>query len=105
MWFLKGRGWVFNRQRDNYEDGLFHYPVVQGKERIHSTQKPLGLSEELIKIHSNKDDLVYIPFAGSGTEIIACINNKRNWIATELNSIYIENLITPRINNLNLNKR
>lgn len=101
MWFLKGRGWVFNRQRDNYEDGLFNYPVVKGKERVHSTQKPLGLSEDLVKIHSNKDDLVYIPFAGSGTEIVACINNGRKWIATEINNEYINNLIIPRINRLN----
>jgi DNA modification methylase len=97
MWFLKGRGWVFNRQRDNYEDGLFHYSVVKGKERIHSTQKPLELSEKLIKIHSNENDLIYIPFVGSGTEIIGCIKNNRNFIGTEIETTYY-NLAINRIN-------
>ena len=34
-------------------------------------------------------DLVYIPFAGSGSEIVSCINNNRNYIATEINNDYI----------------
>jgi DNA modification methylase len=47
--------------------------------------------------------LIYIPFAGSGSEIISCINNNRNWIATETNIIYINEVIIPRIENLNNN--
>ena len=47
-----------------------------------------------------KADLVYIPFAGSGSEIMSCIINNRNWIATELNREYIDEIILPRINNL-----
>ena len=44
--------------------------------------------------------MVYIPFAGSGSEIISCINNNRNYIATELNNDYIEEIIKPRIDKL-----
>lgn len=68
------------------------------EKRFHPTQKPLVLSERLIKASSNENDIVYIPFAGSGSEIVACINNNRRWIATEINSQYINEIIIPRIN-------
>lgn len=64
----------------------------------HPTQKPLELCERVIKACSNEGDLIYIPFAGSGSEIVACQNLNRNWIATEINKEYIDNIITKRIN-------
>ena len=50
----------------------------------------------VIQSSSNENDVVYIPFAGSGSEIVSCINNKRNWIATEINKEYIDDIINPR---------
>ena len=73
------------------------------EQRIHPTQKPLNLSERLIKASSNENDIVYIPFAGSGSEILACINNDRKWIATELDENYV-NLINERIKESEMNK-
>lgn len=67
----------------------------------HPTQKPLSICDRIIKVHSNPNDLVYIPFAGSGSEIESCIRNNRNYIATELNNSYIEDIIIPRIKNIN----
>lgn len=69
------------------------------KNRQHSSQKPVQLADRLIKLFSDEENLVYIPFAGSGSEIIGCINNNRNWIATEINKEYIDNIITARITN------
>lgn len=63
----------------------------------HPTQKPLSICERIIDVHSNKGDIVYIPFAGSGSEIEMCMMKERNWIATELNNEYIEEIIKPRI--------
>lgn len=63
----------------------------------HPTQKPLSICDRIVKVHSNENDLVYIPFAGSGSEIESCIRNNRNWIATELNEEYISDIIYPRI--------
>lgn len=68
------------------------------KERFnHPSQKPLSICERIIKASSNNNDLIYIPFVGSGSEIIACIRNNRNYIATEINNEYIINIIIPRI--------
>lgn len=67
-------------------------------ERVkHPTQKPLKACDRIIKTSSNIDDLVYIPFAGSGSEIVSCINNNRNYLATETNKEYIDEIILKRI--------
>ena len=62
----------------------------------HPSQKPLSVCDRIIKASSNKNDIVFIPFAGSGSEIVSCINNERQWIATETNEKYC-NLIEDRI--------
>lgn len=61
------------------------------------TVKAQKLCNRIILASSNENDLVYIPFAGSGSEIESCIKNKRNWIATEINNQYINEIIEPRI--------
>lgn len=77
---------------------VWNIPKLSGnrKQTKHPTEKPTELSNRMIK--SLKDiNLIYIPFAGSGSEIISCINNNRNYIATEINNTYIEDIIIPRI--------
>ena len=63
----------------------------------HKTQKPYDITERLVKASSNEGDLVYIPFAGLGSEIVACENLNRKWIATETNKQYIDDIIMKRI--------
>jgi DNA modification methylase len=67
------------------------------KGRKHPSEKPVQLADRYINIFSNENDLVYIPFAGSGSEIESCINNQRNYIASELNVNYYNEIIVPRI--------
>ena len=69
------------------------------KNRKHPSEKPVGLAGRCLQIFSNEGDLVYLPFAGSGSEIEACILNNRKWIATETDKTYIDEIIIPRINN------
>lgn len=57
------------------------------------TVKNLELCDRIINSSSNMNDLVLIPFAGSGSEIISCINNNRNFIASELNQTYVDEII------------
>lgn len=61
-------------------------------------QKPIEMCDRIIKLGSNEDSLIYIPFAGSGSEIVSSIKNNRKWIASEINKQYIEEVINPRIN-------
>lgn len=62
-----------------------------------SAEKPIKISERIILSSSDENDIVYIPFAGSGSEIESCIKNNRNWIASEINKEYIIDIIEPRI--------
>lgn len=69
------------------------------KDRKHPSEKPVQLADRCVKVFSRENDLVYIPFAGSGNDIIACINNNRKWIATEIECEYVNNIIYPKLNN------
>lgn len=66
----------------------------------HKTQKPKDITDRIINASSNEGDLIYVPFAGSGSEIESCIRNNRNYIATETNNDYIEDIIKPRLSKL-----
>lgn len=58
--------------------------------RKFETVKNILLCDRIINASSNERDFIYIPFAGSGSEIISCIINKRNWVATEIDKEYFE---------------
>lgn len=93
----KGKKWTFNRQRLTYENGLFKYPIVSPKERIHPTQKPVQLMEDLVRIHSNESDVILDPFLGSGSTGVAAVNLNRDFIGYELDQDYFDTA-TKRIN-------
>jgi site-specific DNA-methyltransferase (adenine-specific) len=86
---VKGGKPTFNSKYDN---GIYHFPL-QGKNRFHPTQKSLGLFEELIKKHSNENDVVLDTFMGSGTTAVACKNTKRQYKGCEVSKIYYDKII------------
>lgn len=93
--------WIKAPFNSNYDKGVYEYPIA-GKKRIHPTEKPYNLMKEIILKHTNENDLVYIPFAGSGVDIEVCIRNNREWLATEIDSNYctkIEKRISRYIKN------
>ena len=49
------------------------------------TQKPLGIINRIIKVHSNPEDLILDYFAGSGTTGMAALNFGRNAILIDSN--------------------
>jgi site-specific DNA-methyltransferase (adenine-specific) len=62
------------------------------KERVnHPTQKPLELCKKLLMASKqNTEDIVVIPFAGSGSECVACKQLNLPFIAFEINKEYVE---------------
>ena len=88
VWFVKkGAKWTFNRQDSKYQRPKFVASIESG---LHPTQKNLSLMENLVKIHSNEDDIVIDPFMGSGTTGLACKNLTRNFIGIEKELQYFE---------------
>jgi len=60
------------------------------KENDHPTQKPIDLIRYLIKTYSNKGDLVFDGYSGSGTTAHACILENRNFIGSEMDKTYFD---------------
>jgi DNA modification methylase len=63
----------------------------------HPTQKPQNICQRIVKASSNENDNVLIPFGGSGSEIVACQELKRNCIVFETERQYVE-IINQRLN-------
>jgi site-specific DNA-methyltransferase (adenine-specific) len=101
LWAVKGKGWTFNRQRDTYENAIFETPIVNHKKRIHPTQKPIEVISELVKIHSNENDIILDCFMGSATTAVAAELHNRKWIGFELETEYIE-LANKRLDSIDL---
>ena len=58
-----------------------------GKEKTgYATQKPLGILERIVRVHSNPGDTVLDFFAGSGTTGLAAARNNRNSILIDQSS-------------------
>tara|TARA_R110000737_G_scaffold347041_2_gene377703 strand:- start:2767 stop:3408 length:642 start_codon:yes stop_codon:yes gene_type:complete len=62
--------------------------------KLHPTQKPVELISYLINKSSNKNNIIYDPFMGSGTLAEASYNNKRNYIGSEIDEAYYEVSLT-----------
>lgn len=90
VWLVKPKSkWTFNRLSDTYDRCKYVYPVTPKNEKVgHSTQKPLALMEEIIKRHTNENDLVLDGFMGSFTTGVACQNTNRKFIGIELDENY-----------------
>ena len=97
----KGAKWIFNKDKNkSYMRSLFETSTVSGNERTnHPTQKSLQLMQDIIKIHTNKDDVVIDPFMGSGTTGVACLNLNIKFIGIELDKTYF-NLSVERLNKI-----
>jgi len=119
LWFTKSDKFIYNEIREPYKSqariknkivkngkewkpnpkgrlggDVWKIPTLAGKrfsneKTEHPTQKPLALCDKIVKHFSNENGLVFIPFAGSGSECVSCKNNNRNFLATEINPDYV----------------
>ncbi len=60
------------------------------------TQKPLALLERIIKASSNEGDVVFDPFCGCATTLVAADHLHRQWIGIDMSSKAVE-LVIDRI--------
>ena len=64
-----------------------------------ATQKPLSLMERIIKASSRPGDIVFDPFCGSGTTLVAAENTGRKWVGAD-DDANAANVISDRISAL-----
>lgn len=67
--------------------------AVEGKSRVHPTQKPVGLIAEILKDFTNEDDIILDCFGGSGSTLIACEQLDRTCYMMELDPKYVQVII------------
>lgn len=73
---------------------------TNGKERQgYPTQKPLGVLNRIIKVHTSPGDIVMDFFAGTGTTAVSAANLNRKYVAIDQNPDAIE-IIKKRINEI-----
>lgn len=72
-----------------------------GKEKTgYPTQKPLGIIERIVKVHSNEGDLLLDFFAGSGTLGEAALKHNRSCVLVDDNPTAID-VMTVRLSKYN----
>ena len=76
---------VFN---EHCKKALWKYP--SGRSKIHPTQKPVALMEQLILVSSNEGETVLDFTAGSFTTGVACRNLNRKFIGIEMDDKYFD---------------
>jgi len=83
----------YERKADDgmrYPDSILCFSSVNVEEIKHPTAKSLDLFRYLIRTYSNENDLVFDGYMGSGTTAIACIEENRRFLGSELNKEYYD---------------
>jgi len=75
--------------RKNYGD-VIRLPNYETSNYDHDTIKPEKLTLDLIETTTKENDLVLIPFGGSGTECVCSMRLKRQWVAFENKKKYFD---------------
>ena len=69
---------------------VIRLPNYETSKYDHDTVKPEKLTRALINTCSRKNDLVIVPFAGSGTECAMSVKEGRRFIGFEIESKYVK---------------
>ncbi len=78
--------------------GIWSISSVRAND-THEAQFPLELADRVIKLYTDRGDIVLDPFIGSGTTAIAAIENHRKFIGIEKEEKYV-NLAKNKIKNI-----
>lgn len=82
---------------------MLEFGFDKKEKRLHEAQKPLALIEYLIKLTTQKGQLVLDPFMGSGTTAVAAIKLGRNYIGFEASPEFHSKSL-ERLSKIDLNK-
>ena len=89
-WYLVRDGKNGHYCGDRKQTTVWKIDKPQKSETGHSTQKPVECMQKPIENNSSPGQVVYEPFSGSGTTIIAAEKTGRACYAIELNPAYVD---------------
>lgn len=104
LWARKGKKNIFNYRQMKIMNGgkqmrsIWPKGKTNGGKKIHPTQKPEWLLERIILATSNKKNVVFDPFLGSGTTAVVAKKFGRYYMGTEIDKNYFQ-LAKERIKN------
>jgi len=78
--------------REFFRSNLIREPRVSGRP-IHPHQKPVKLMKIFIDLLTERGDIVFDPFLGSGTTVYACKELKRHYLGSELQPNFYDHII------------
>lgn len=88
----KKHTWNFISQKEMHN--FIESPICMKPERLsnpkHPAQKPVAILKKMIRIASNKNDIIFDPFMGVGSVGVAAMEEGRKFIGVEINSEYFE---------------
>jgi site-specific DNA-methyltransferase (adenine-specific) len=92
--YKKGGGnvWYSSREMKDASD-VWNVSRDPSKTYVHPTQKPVELPARAIRNHSKAGDVVFEPFGGSGSTLLACEQLDRVCYAMELDPYYCEMIL------------
>lgn len=86
-------GWYGRHEFQKSKDkSVLVYPRPSSS-KLHPTMKPIGLLRRLILNATKTREIVYDPFGGSGSALIACEDTRRRCYMVELDSEYCQTII------------
>ncbi|MCA9229275.1 MAG: site-specific DNA-methyltransferase [Planctomycetales bacterium] len=105
-WILRPQDFQSDQYGFTPEQDTWYFSRVAGtfKERqgFHGCQMPEQLLGRIIRASSDEGDLVFDPFAGSGTTLAVAKKLGREWLGCELSEDYVE-YATQRLSEVELN--
>lgn len=84
-----GNLWYSSREMQDASD-VWQISRDPSKNYVHPTQKPVELAARAIRNSSQKGSIIYEPFSGSGSTLLACEQLGRVCYAMELDPYYCE---------------
>jgi len=74
----------------NIHDVLIYNHIKKDKTFYHPSVKPIEAIKQIILAFTKEGDIIFDPFIGSGTTIVAAKSLKRHYIGCEINNEYCE---------------
>jgi site-specific DNA-methyltransferase (adenine-specific) len=90
----KGAACKWYAENKNIENvirpGMYGIKKIIPQANQHPTEKTENIAKFFMYLHSQKGDIIYDPFIGSGSTIQGAIEMKRNWIGSEISKEYCD---------------
>lgn len=97
-WYSANTEFIFYMYKGRAQEPLnkcqpnwFDVKMPKGAEKIHVSQKPVGMIEKIISNHFGQ--VIFEPFTGSGSTLIACEKTNRKCYGMELDEKYCDVII------------